>query len=106
MFSIDAKVNVVLTSITTSVSTGTGAEVWTKVGDYVGFETNKTAWKKVGGKRGNAKSLYYTFCFYIIFQYPSLLKLYFVFLIFFLCTLLLLINNSLKIHQHCWYEIY
>jgi hypothetical protein len=51
MFSIDANVNVVLTSITTSVSTGTGAEVWTKAGDYVGFETNKTAWKKVGGKR-------------------------------------------------------
>jgi hypothetical protein len=51
MFSIDANVNVILTSITTSVSTGTGAEVWTKVGDYVGFETNKTAWKKVGGKR-------------------------------------------------------
>jgi len=50
MFSIDANVNVVLTSITISVSTGTGAEVWTKVGDYIGFETNKTAWKKVGGE--------------------------------------------------------
>lgn len=50
MFSIDANVNVILTSITTSVSNGTGAEVWTKVGDYVGFETNKTAWKKVGGE--------------------------------------------------------
>lgn len=50
MFSIDANVNVILTSITTSVSTGTGAEVWTKVGEYIGFETNKTAWKKVGGE--------------------------------------------------------
>lgn len=51
MFSIDANVNVILTSITTSVSTGTGAEVWTKVGEYIGFETNKTAWKKVGGEK-------------------------------------------------------
>ena len=50
MFSIDTNVNVVLTSITISVSTGTRAEVWTKVGDYIGFETNKTAWKKVGGE--------------------------------------------------------
>ena len=68
MFSIDANVNVVLTSITTSVSTGTGAEVWTKVGDYVGFETNKTAWNKVGGKREGCQITILHICLYISFS--------------------------------------
>jgi hypothetical protein len=53
MFSVDAKFNLNITSITVSVdsgTSGTGVEVWTKTGEYIGFETNKNAWTRVGGK--------------------------------------------------------
>ena len=50
MFSVDAKFNLNITSITVSVDSGTGVEVWTKTGEYIGFETNKNAWTRVGGK--------------------------------------------------------
>jgi hypothetical protein len=51
MFSLDAKVNVTILSISVhSLSTGIFAEVWTRPGNYSGYELNSTAWTKVGGK--------------------------------------------------------
>jgi hypothetical protein len=50
MFSVDAKFNLNIMSITVSVDSGTSVEVWTKTGKYIGFETNKNAWTRVGGK--------------------------------------------------------
>jgi V8-like Glu-specific endopeptidase len=53
MFSLDAKVNVTILSISVyslSTATGIAAEVWTKSGNYSGYELNSTAWTKVGGK--------------------------------------------------------
>jgi hypothetical protein len=59
MFSVDAKFNLNITSITVSLDSGTGVEVWTKAGEYIGFETNKNAWTRVGGKiHVDAPSLY------------------------------------------------
>jgi hypothetical protein len=53
MFSLDAKVNVTILSISVyslSTATGIAAEVWTRSGNYTGYELNSTAWTKVGGK--------------------------------------------------------
>lgn len=50
MFVVDAIIGVAITSITISVNTGTSAEVWTKPGNYTGFEFNSSSWTKVGGK--------------------------------------------------------
>ena len=50
MFSIDAIVNITITSITVSNSSGMGMEVWSKEGNYTGFESNATVWTRVGGE--------------------------------------------------------
>jgi hypothetical protein len=50
MFSIDAIVNITIMSITVSNSSGMGMEVWSKQGNYTGFETNSTVWTRVGGE--------------------------------------------------------
>lgn len=51
MFDVDAKnVSIAVTSLEIDVMNGTAAEVWTKQGSFVGFETNMGNWTKVQGK--------------------------------------------------------
>jgi hypothetical protein len=50
MFNVDAKnVSIAVTSIGIDVMNGTAAEVWTKQGSFVGFETNMSNWTKIKG---------------------------------------------------------
>jgi hypothetical protein len=51
MFNVDAKnFSIAVTSIEIDVMNGTAAEVWTKQGSFVGFETNMSNWTKIKGK--------------------------------------------------------
>ena len=51
MFNVDAKnVSIAVTHIEIDVMNGTAAEVWTKQGSFVGFETNMSNWTKIKGK--------------------------------------------------------
>lgn len=53
MFDVDAKnFSIAVTSIEIDVMNGTAAEVWTKQGSFVGFETNMSNWTKIQGKFG------------------------------------------------------
>jgi hypothetical protein len=52
MFNVDAKnFSIAVTSIEIDVMNGTAAEVWTKQGSFVGFETNMSYWTKIQGKK-------------------------------------------------------
>jgi len=52
MFNVDAKnFSIAVTSIEIDVMNGTAAEVWTKQGSFVGFETNMSNWTKIQGKK-------------------------------------------------------
>jgi hypothetical protein len=41
---------IVITAIEVNIMNGTSAQVWTKSGSYVGFETRMSNWTKVTGK--------------------------------------------------------
>lgn len=67
MFSVDAIVDITITSITVSNSSGTGMEIWSKQGNYTGFETNSAVWTRVGGEK--------MMCHCVIILYANLIQL-------------------------------
>jgi dUTPase len=41
---------IVITAIEVNIMNGTSAQVWTKSGSYIGFETRMGNWTKITGK--------------------------------------------------------
>jgi hypothetical protein len=60
MFDVAAKntsATIVITAIEVNIMNGTSAQVWTKSGSYIGFETRMSNWTKVTGKMTNLRLL-------------------------------------------------
>ena len=57
MFDVAAKntssATIVITAIEVNIMNGTSAQIWTKNGSYVGFETRMGNWTKITGKTTN-----------------------------------------------------
>ena len=46
---------IVITAIEVNIMNGTSAQVWTKNGSYIGFETRRRKWTKITGKTTNQR---------------------------------------------------